>query len=139
MVYDEFELRQGPTNAKFAMHGKLVTSGLRLRGRDPWIMTAGDWENDYDDFMGNGGLLAFLLDALLNTIRGTLGLGPGDEVYFPEYMQHVRGFTITPKLTFQTETTGVKYHWHNWSQPVYQKDPADPGLRWNLIRWVEGS
>jgi hypothetical protein len=137
MVYDEFELRQGPANAQFAMHGKLVTNGLRLRGRDEWTLP--NWGNDYDDFSGTGGLLAILLNTLLNTIRNALGLNPGDTVYFPEYMQHVRGLTVQPQMTFQTETTGVKYHWHNWSQPIYQKDPSDPGLRWNLIRWVEGS
>jgi hypothetical protein len=139
LVYDEFELKQGGTSARFALTGRLVTSGLRLRGRDPWQMTVDAWDDDYDNFNGSGGLLGGLLNALLDTIRGTLGLGPGDEVYFPEYMQHVRGFAFQPVLTFQPPAGGVKYHWHNWSQGLYQKDPTDPGLRWNLIRWVEGS
>lgn len=139
MVYDEFELKQGSTNARFKLEGKLVTSGMRLRGRDPWQMTADAWDDDYDDFNGSGGLLGGLLGALLDTIGNLLGLGPGEEVTFPEYMQHVRGFIIKPVLTFQPPAGGVKYHWHNWSQGVYQKDPTDPGLRWNLIRWVEGS
>jgi hypothetical protein len=139
MVYDEFELKQGSTAIRFALTGKLVTSGLRLRGRDPWQMTATAWDDDYDNFRGSGGLLGGILDALLDTIRNTLGLGPGDEVFFPEYMQHVRGFMYQPVLTFQPPTSGVQFHWHNWSQGVYQKDPTDPGLRWNLIRWVEGS
>jgi hypothetical protein len=140
MIYDEFELKQGAATARFAMHGKLITSGLRLRGRDPWTMTATDWDEDYDDFRGSGGLLASVLEATLDAIRSSLGLGPDDEVYFPEYMQHVRGFVVQPQLTFQPENTpGLKYHWHDWSQPVFQKDPGDLGLRWNLLRWVEGS
>jgi hypothetical protein len=101
-------------------------------------MSTGDWNKDYDDFRGSGGILAALLEATFNTIRSTLGLGAGDEVYFPEYMQHVRGFTVQPALTFQPETTGVKYHWQDWTQPVFQKDPSDLGLRWNLVRWVDG-
>ena len=139
MIYDEFELKQGAATARFAMHGKLVTSGLRLQGRTPWIMTSTDWQKDCDDFRGSGGLLGGILEALLDDVRAALGLGADDPVFFPEYMQHVRGFTVQPRLTFQPEATGVKYHWHDWSQPVFQKDPNDLGLRWNLVRWVEGS
>jgi hypothetical protein len=139
VVYDLFELAQGAPTARFSQQGSLITNGLSLRGRSNWVMTEDQWDDDYDDFNGSGGLLGALLDGLLNTIRGVLGLGPGDEVYFPEYMQHVRGFTIQPALTFSPDSSGVKPHWHNWSLPVYVKDPADPGLRWNLIRWTEGS
>jgi hypothetical protein len=140
IVYDEFGLVPGASTAQFSLTGNVFASGLALGGRTPWVMTPNDWTNDYNDFNGTGGLLAFLLNSLLNTIRSTLGLGPNDPVYFPEYMQHQRGFTVQPALKFSPETdTKIRPHWHNWSQPVYQKDPADPGLRWNLVRWTEAS
>lgn len=151
MVYDDFELRQGAAGAKFSLVGHLFANGLRLRGRSSWIMTATDWDQEYNDYItaiendGDGGLLSFtvnLLLGILDDIRTSLGLGSNDNVYFPEWVQHTRGFTILPALTFAPDTTsGVLPHWHDWSQPVYQKDPLDAGLRWNLVRWVwvEGS
>jgi hypothetical protein len=140
IVYDEFGLVQGAPTAQFSLTGSVFASGLALGGRDSWVMTSAAWTNDYNDFNGTGSLLAILLNNLLNTIRSALGLNAGDPVYFPEYMQHQRGFTIQPKLKFDPEPdTKIRPHWHNWSQPVYQKDPIDPGLRWNLVRWTEAS
>jgi hypothetical protein len=141
LVYNEFEIKQGSPATSFLLRGNLFTSGLALRGRDTWVMTQQAWADDLDDFedANEGGLLNILLSALLDTIRNVLGLGPGAQVYFPEWMQHRRGFTVQPALQLEPETSGVKPHWHNWAQPVYQKDPADPGLRWNLIRWSEAS
>jgi hypothetical protein len=54
-------------------------------------------------------------------------------------MQDNAGVPYAPLLRFQRDTTGVKYHWQNWTEPVYKKDPADQGLRWNLVRWSEGT
>jgi hypothetical protein len=54
-------------------------------------------------------------------------------------MQGTAGLTVKPALTIQPDSSGVKYHWQDWSQPVYVKASADEGLRWNVVRVVDGS
>jgi len=138
MVWDEFELKVGSPNTRFDLRGNLVTSALLLRGRDTWKMTPTTWAYDLDDFDPDGGLLGGLLgvlEALLNDVRAFLGLGADEPVYFPDYMHYKRGFVTQPTLTFTPESSGVRPHWHDWSQPVYRQDDDDPGLRWELIRW----
>ena len=141
MVYDEFDLELGAATASFNLTGHLFANGLTLHGRSPWVMTSNDWDADHQEWddATSGGPLAALLAALLNTVRNLLGLGANDDVYFPDWMQAQQGFTVEPSLNFRPPTSGVLPHWHTWSQPVYQKDPADMGLRWNLIRWSEVS
>ena len=137
VVWDEFDLKRGSPNTQFTMVGNLAAAGLLLKGRDTWTMTATDWDNDYKNFTDSGGLLGGLLTAILNDIRAILGLGPGDPVFFPEYMQHVRGFIVQPTLTFQPDLSGVQPHWQNWTQPVFQKGASDEGLVWDVIRWED--
>lgn len=138
VLFDEFELRRGAPTTTFSLTGNLLAAGINLKGRDTWTMNVTNWTNDYNDFNGTGGLLAALLNSLLNTIRSALGLPGGATVHFPEYMQHVRGFTVQPALTLQPDSSGVLSRWQDWTQPIYQKDPGDPGLRWNLIRYEDG-
>jgi hypothetical protein len=38
-------------------------------------------------------------------------------------------------LTFVPASGGVQPHWHDWSQPLFQPDPSDGGLRWEVVRW----
>ena len=127
VVWDDFEIKQGAPTTQFTLTGSIASAGVILRGRDNWIMTANDWQDDYDDFNGNG-LLAVLLDALLNTIRSTLGLPGGATVYFPEFMQHQRGFTVQPTLTIQPDSSGVLPHWQDWTRPIYRKRPERSGI-----------
>lgn len=138
VLFDEFELKRGSPTTTFALTGNLLAAGINLKGRDTWTMTATNWTQDYNDFNGTGGLLAAILSALLDTIRSALGLPGGATVHFPEYMQHVRGFTVQPALTLQPDSSGVLSRWQDWSQPIYQQDPGDPGLRWNLVRYEDG-
>jgi hypothetical protein len=116
MVWDEFELRSGAASSKFELTGNLVTGTLQLRGRTGWTQTPLQWSTDR---------LLFVAQALVGI------------PYFPDYEQNLRGFTVKPALTFEPNSSGVKPHWHDWSQPVYQADPADPGLRWEVVRWED--
>jgi len=138
VLFDEFEMKRGAPTTQFTMTGNLLAAGVNLKGRDTWTMTVGDWTSDYNNFNGTGGLLPALLATLLNTIRSALGLPAGATVHFPEYMQHVRGFTFQPTLTLQPDSSGVHSHWQDWTKPIFEKDPNDPGLRWNLVRYEDG-
>lgn len=135
VVWDEFELKRGSPDTRFEMQGSLLTRTLLLRGRDNWTMTSTQWDADLKEYndMNSG-----LLPLLLSVVKSTLGLGSKDKVYFPEFMQHKRGFTVQPALTFRPDSSGVRPHWHDWSQPVFQKAPSDAGLRWDVIRWEDG-
>jgi hypothetical protein len=137
MVWDDFEIKRGSPDTQFTLLGRLATAGLLLRGRDTWTMTATAWNTDYTDYTGTGGLLGSLLSAVLDTVRSVLGLPAGATVYFPEYMKGVRGFDYQPTLTIQPDSSGVQLHWHTWSQPLFEKAPADEGLTWEVIRWEE--
>ena len=119
MVFDEFELAHGSPATQFTLTGQLMAAGVGLKGRENWLLNSGTWTAE-----------RILFEAQLSL--------PSPVPYFPTWMQQRLGLNPQPLLTLKRDSSGVKYHWQNWAQPVYQKDPADPGLRWNLIRWVDG-
>ena len=103
------------------MTGYVATKILTLKGRSSWVSPATPW-----------GTWKLLYDTnLLNP------LSPTYEAFFPDYMQRFAGFTVQPVLTFQRDSSGVLTHWHDFSQPVYQKASSDLGLKWEVIRWEE--
>jgi hypothetical protein len=120
VVGKEFEIKQGTTATKFALTGSLITDTLQLRGRTTWIMSPATWNSDRN---------LFLLQLV--------GVNP--KLYFPDFEESLRGLAVKPTLTFSSDSSGVKPHWHIWSEPIYQADPADPGLKWEIVRWEDGS
>jgi hypothetical protein len=118
IVWNEFELKAGATNSTFALTGSLLADTLLLRGRTPWTQTPATWNTD-------------------KTLFTAQLLGPNPILYFPDYLENKKAFVVKPTLTFSPDSSGVKPHWHDWSQPVYQADPADPGLKWEVVRWEE--
>jgi hypothetical protein len=123
MIWDEFELKYGSPSTKFALTGNLATSTLLCRGRDTqWNLTTAQWATQYANFLTNL----------------SLGLAdPARVAYFPDYLQKQLNMTVQPILTFTASSSGVKPHWHDWTQPVFQPDTADPGLRWDVVRWED--
>jgi hypothetical protein len=118
IVWDEFEIKNGATSTSLNLTGNLLVKKLLLKGRAPWTQTAATWNTD-------------------NMLFAAQLVGPSPILYFPDYMQTQKGFVVKPNLTFSPDSSGVKPHWHDWSQPVYQADPADPGLKWEVVRWEE--
>ena len=118
MCWNEFELQSGAGTMKFDLTGNLITKALLLRGRTTspnWVMTPTQWSLDRTTFSAQVSIIP----------------------YFPDYQQNLRGFTVKPALTFSPGSSGVTPHWHDWSQAVYQPDPADGGLRWEIVRWED--
>lgn len=118
MVWKQFEVKNdnATTATKFSLTGNLITDTLLLHGRSTWAIGGATWGSD----------------RALFALQSVVGIH-----YFPDYEQSTRGFTVKPTLTFSPDSSGVKPHWHDWSQPVYQADPADPGLKWEVVRWDE--
>jgi hypothetical protein len=122
MVWNDFELKRGATTTRFALQGNLAAAGLLLRGREPWTLSQTEWQLEHT-----------LFEVQLANV-----LNPNRVLYFPEWMERQRGFTVQPALTFQPRSSGVQPHWHDWSRPVYEKGSGDLGLKWELVRWEEG-
>jgi hypothetical protein len=100
---------------KLSVTGSLVTDTFIQHGRSTWTQTPLQWFVDQLAYSGQSAI-----------------------PYFPDWEQaSSHAFTVKPTLTFSPDSSGVNPHWHDWSQAVYQPDPADPGLKWEVIRWEE--
>jgi hypothetical protein len=116
-IFEVFNNDSTPANStNLTLTGNLITDTFKQHGRSTWTQSALQWNIDQLVFTGQ-------------SVTGT--------PYFPDFEQTQRGFTVKPTLTFSPDSSGVKPHWHDWSQAVYQPDPADSGLRWEVVRWEE--
>ena len=88
-----------------------------IREREPWDTT--NWTESYAQFQ------AELADESTPTVP-----------YFPVWMGQ-RGRDPKPLLTFKPDPEPVRYHWQNWNEPIFQPDPNDDGLRWDLLEWTD--
>jgi hypothetical protein len=118
IVWDQFEVKPGSSSTSFLLTGNLIADTVLVRGRTNWVMTPSVWNGDRSLF--------------------SLQLVTAHPIpYFPDFEQILRGMVVKPALTFSPDSSGVKPHWHDWSKAVYQPDSADPGLRWEIVRWEE--
>jgi hypothetical protein len=117
-VWDEVEFKQGPQqNINFQLEGRLLGKQFYVRGRDQWDQVHDWWEDAYNGFMWskqNGGT-----------------------PYFPVWLQANRGLAYTPRIRIKPSASAVTYHWRNAADPIYVPHAADPGLRWDVVDWVE--
>lgn len=56
---------------------------------------------------------------------------------FAEYMETAEMIDPTPFVTIKPDSNSVTYHWKEPADPVYEADPSDAGLFWDLIDWQE--
>jgi hypothetical protein len=118
VVGDDFEFQEGSSQTKFDLSGRLVTRSLRLLGRDGWAQPALIWV------------------LLLQQFELQLIL-PSPIVHFPVWLQTQLQVQVKPLLTIRPDSSGVAYHWQDFSQPVYSAHADDGGLRWDLVRWKD--
>ena len=116
MAWDQFEVKPRTASTRLNLTGRVIANDADLHGISSWCLDIFWWSWLHSWFLDNY---------------------PSYQ-YFPVYLRMVHGFNYEPLLTIQPNSSGVQYHWHTWSQPVYIADPADGGLRWNLISWTEG-
>ncbi|QDU94759.1 hypothetical protein [Lignipirellula cremea] len=112
---DDFTFLSGTQNTSFRLQGRLIASELKLYGRTEWIMSPSTWSSLWSlyNFFGSDGDL------------------------FPLWVYVWKRLSPVSTLTLEPPLETVSYHWHDWSQPLYQADPSDGALRWKLIRWQE--
>jgi len=112
---DDFELATGSHNNRAGVRGRIIAKDFVLGPRETW-RDLGDtaWENH---------LALFALQLAL-----------GDPVvFFPDWMSQAAGLSPEPVLTVEPDSSAVRNHWHNWSEPIFAAHPDDPGLRWQVL------
>lgn len=115
MVWDDYVIDGGTMTTNFTHTGRLLTSDLSLQGRTEW----------------NLGLVGWLTRHLAFKSQSTI-----DD--FPRYLQVAASLPAKPTLTIRPDSSGVKHHWQDWSQPIYVKADGDEGLRWEVVRMTFG-
>lgn len=114
MAWDQFLVETGTKTTMLNFSGRVFSDDLDLMGRTEWNIGSPGWTNA-NTFWKLGGSL----------------------VVFPMWMQTSYNLQIQPTINLQP-TTGVSYHWPNWSQPIYTKAAGDSGLKWNIVSWSDG-
>ena len=97
----------------------MLAAEIQFYGRTGWTLSSTWWN--------------WLLDTFLDQYDDE-----GSIRYFPQWLERWANFVAQPTLTIQPDSSGVLPHWQDWTKPVYEADPADPGLRWNLVRYEDG-
>ncbi len=123
-AFDRFQIDQGPETAAFQLTGRLIARKIFVKERQPWDSL--DWKTLYNQYQAEKNSL------------------PLSERYFPVWLGQ-RGRDPTPRLIISPDSGTVFYHWPRWDQPIFLPHPDDvtplrpnePGLRWELVRWIE--
>ncbi len=119
MNWADFVIDPGSQNTSFTLQGRLFAENLDIAARTEWTAVSNlNWGLQYTLFQ----------------TQKLLGIK-----YYPDWMD-LSAFNLhaQPKIKFQP-SSGVSYHWPNWSQPIYSKAAGDVGLRWNIVSWKDGS
>jgi hypothetical protein len=98
--------------------GALIAKSISIPKRNDWDMWSMWWDTAYSSYT-----------AQKNQTNGSK--------YFPQYLQRNNSFNLTPQLTIKPSPTPIRYHWHNPQNTIYVANPADGGLRWDLLSWTE--
>ena len=115
----EFDVERGHEDARLAVNGRVVASGLSIRRRDQWNHISVVWDVLYTLFT--------------NQLADT---NPPPIPYFPVYLREKFGHDPNPRLTVKPAVTPALDHWQNLGNPIFVAHPSDGGLRWELVRWT---
>lgn len=118
-AYNSFEvLADNHANITLTHQGRLIAQNIYFNGRTDWYKTDNWWNDRYTWFHWQ--------EWNVNGIK-----------YFPEWLKVNYGLDPNPRLTIKPNTTSVRYHWHNPQNTIYVVNPADGGLRWDVLDWAE--
>jgi len=118
LAADNFEVESGGDSVYCNLQGRVVAREVILGGRTPWDYSPSWWRDRLGDF----------LLASQNSVNTT--------TTFPQWLESQYGLAVEPQIKI---TPGSQHlHWTDWSQPIYAAHPDDGGLRWEMIRWIDG-
>lgn len=121
MAWQTTNFEYGTKNTNVAITGRAFTRGFNVRGRTEWDDTVVNWSGDYTSFL-----------AQYNVNN------PPSSKFFPLWLAAQRNLQAPPTLNLDPPTNGVRYHWPDWTQPIYGIGSGDAGLVWNTIRQEQG-
>ena len=104
----------GPT--RFTLSGQLLTAELKIDADSAWPTSSSWWNRALSDY-----------DNQKKALQGI--------TYFPEFVQIDRGLDPQPQIVIKPVGANDRYHWQDWSQPVFVAHPNDTGLLWSIVRW----
>ena len=114
-----FGAARGAASSSFQLTGRVIADEFHVYERSNWDLSSGAWAVGWTLFTNQ------------------LSQPPASRVnYFPVYLGNL-GMNPIPLLTIKPDLTSLTPHWQDLAQPVYVADPADPGLRWDLVRWTD--
>ena len=116
-AFGDLNVEKAWETQSWAFVGRAICQRLNLLERQPWDTI--NWKAAYDQFMKQVG-------------------SPTGIKYFPQWLA-AQGRDPQPRITIKPDQTTFRYHWHNPGSPIFVPHPDDPGLRWDLIDWTEGS
>ena len=121
MAWDKMSLAPG-TNQTLDVTGRVVTRKLSLKGPTQWASISESTWN-------------WLLYLYRHYDQLTNSEIPAD--YFPEWLREFYGADYNDRLTVKPDESSPNYHWHDWQNPIIVPHPDDPGLRWDLVEWID--
>lgn len=113
-AWDVFDVQYGSVTTSLNLDGKLIVKKLFIRERTEWDQPSTTWEVWWLDFLVQETLL-------------------GGQKFFPIWLEQY-GCKPASLLTVRPPAASLVHHWKRRDDPVYVPHPADPGLRWDLLR-----
>ena len=114
MAWNRLQCSQGQQSTEMFVTGQVIAGEFKVAARDEWDQSSSWWKLRHQTFLDQ-----------LDTASPTL--------YFPEWLSQNHGLDYEPNLTIQPDSPTIRYHWHDWSQPLFEAHPDDGGLRWDLL------
>lgn len=122
-AFNSFSIDTSSQAAPFDLKGGVVTTSFTVGPRQEWQLPGAVWFG------------------LWQTFQSQIGQNQQNPVpsvpYFPVWLAQF-GLNPAPAVTMEPSPTPVTYHWKNTGDPVYVANPADAGLRWDVLAITNG-
>ncbi len=124
---DRFLIEEASQNSiALSLQGKVTATNVQIARRSDWDHSGTWWSIIFGYFLSQ---------------RTNYNGNP----YFPSWLQQVCGLNMTPQMTIRADSDDIRYHWQNPNDPLYVPntsdatpiDPSHPGLRWELLTWID--
>jgi hypothetical protein len=116
VVANETRFKAADSSMTATLTGRLITGGLNIEPRSPWSsLSDGNWN------MGTN-----VFEMQRRQADGT--------PYFPAWLDSL-GVSSNPHIQIVPTSATIRFHWHDWSEPLYLPKNDGAGLRWNIVRW----
>lgn len=121
VVFKDFEIGNIWKEADFTINGCLMCEEFKIKTYSSYTYPDSNWMS----------VLYFYLKQFMVHNDSRIE-------FFPKWLKQNYQFSFKPCLTIKPEPEPVVYHFPDFSQPLYAPGAGDAGLRWDLLRWIDG-